>query len=345
MSTIDWVADQHAPRWIGLDVGGANLKIANGCGRAESRPFELWRHPGALPEAIVSLVGDFAEEPYAGMALTMTGELADCYETKAAGVGSIVEATQQALQGVQVRVATVDDRWLTPEELAKEPLSAAAANWRLGARLAAKATGVAGLWIDIGSTTTDVTPFDEGRVTSRGRTDTQRLLEGELLYSGVRRTPVCALVDSLPYRGRECPVMAEWFATTADAWLLLGDLAEDPQGNETADGRPFTIAASRERLARCVGADRETFAMADAVAAAEAIAEQQRQRLTEAISKHDTRSIFASGEGAFLAREAATEAGVEDFRLISERVPRGAAAGFPAHAAAVLAGVEVATIR
>jgi uncharacterized hydantoinase/oxoprolinase family protein len=81
-------------RILALDIGGANLKAADGRGFAASRPFALWRRPGELAEALEELV---TAAPAADcLVATMTGELADCYATKAEGVRAIVTALQQA---------------------------------------------------------------------------------------------------------------------------------------------------------------------------------------------------------------------------------------------------------
>lgn len=340
-----WYAAENHARWIGLDVGGANLKAADGRGRAISETFELWKRPDDLADAIRELLARFEPQPIDGVALTMTGELADCYATKADGVRAIVNATAAAAPSLPARVATTDDRWLTPLEIDACPQLAAAANWRVAARLVAQAVGGRGVWIDIGSTTTDLIPFAGGEVRAVGATDTERLLAGELLYSGVRRTPVCALVDRLPYRGRECPAMAEWFATSDDAWLLLGAHQEDPNDTSTADGRPFTRAASRDRLARCLGADRETFTEADARLAAEAIAHAQRRRLAAAIKRQAAGRLVISGEGVFLAQLAARDMASVDLLELNQLAAAAIGDHFPAHAAAVLASRELGADR
>jgi uncharacterized hydantoinase/oxoprolinase family protein len=92
--------------------------------------------------------------------------------------------------------------------------------------------------IDIGSTTTDIIPLDKGRVAVRGRTDTERLRTGELVYAGIRRTPLCALATELPLgQGPPIGLAAELFATSLDVFLTLGDLdpatiAEVPRPSE-----------------------------------------------------------------------------------------------------------------
>lgn len=327
-----------APAWIGLDVGGANLKAADGRGESVSAPFDLWRRPAELPGALCDLLSPFDDVP---IAATLTGELADCYATKAEGVRAILDAIVEAAGGRPVRVATVDDRWLTPNEAEGSPRLVAAANWRVAARLVSRAfRGESGVWIDVGSTTTDVIPLGRGLVGARGVTDTERLLNGELVYTGVRRTPVCAVVGALPYRGGDCPVASEWFATTADAWLLLGQFDADPANTDTADGRPFTPAASEARLARCLCADAEVFDSEDALITARAIADAQIALLRNAVRQaaNNAEHAFVSGEGGFLARRALEGT----LPIHSLQTLLGSQADhLPAHGAAVLASAEL----
>ena len=335
--------------WIGLDVGGANLKVANGLGGAISVPFALWREPERLAEKIGGALRLLSlDTPPAGIALTMTGELADCYASKAEGVRSIVQATISASDGLPIRIATVDDVWLTPAEAIAQPLRVAAANWRLMARYALRWVDTGdGLLVDVGSTTMDLIPLCAGVVDSVGSTDTERLLAGELLYMGVRRTPVCAVISTLPYRGEACPVAAELFATTADAWLLLGELPESDR-LDTADGRPLSQANAVARLGRCVCADSSEFTLQDALAAVKAIAEQQEQQLAKAIERqiHPVRgkpiTLFLCGEGDFLVSRALKRLGFDlpTVRLADVVAPAASECG-PAHAAAVLAGEEI----
>ena len=119
--------------------------------------------------------------------------------------------------------------------------------------------------IDIGTTTTDLIPLDSGKVCARGRSDTERLQTGELVYAGVRRTPVCAVASELPFRGFPTGLAAELFASTLDVYLILGEIESEPDNRSTADGRPATIEGARDRLARMVGADRDSFSALDAI--------------------------------------------------------------------------------
>ena len=122
--------------WLGLDVGGANLKAAHSGGEARSLPFELWKHPEGLSEALVDLASAFP--PFGRIAPT-TAELCDCFATKAEGVSYVLGAVLAASGGRPVRVWGIDERWHDPAEIGGRPDLAAAANWLLprprGARL------------------------------------------------------------------------------------------------------------------------------------------------------------------------------------------------------------------
>ncbi len=65
-------------RILGLDIGGANIKLATADGVTVSLPFALWKQPELLKSTLVDAAqGDFASPGV--VALTMTAELADCF--------------------------------------------------------------------------------------------------------------------------------------------------------------------------------------------------------------------------------------------------------------------------
>lgn len=331
--------------WLALDIGGANLKAADGSGFAVSRPFALWRRRHELTAALADLL---AECPAADrLAVTMTGELADCFVTKAEGVAAILEAVEAAAGARLVRVYLTDGSWASPEAAVARPLLAAASNWHALARFAARfITGETGLLTDIGSTTCDIIPFRNGQVVARGRTDFARLIAGELVYTGVERSPVCAVIDRLwwPSQQTTCPLAQELFATTWDAYLLLGDLPEEPASNHTADGRPATKEHAHERIARSICADRTMVSREDALEMAQGIADAQCKHIAEGVQLvlsylgEPPTGIVVSGTGEFLARRVLKQAGVQSSvvslsRKLGNQVSRAATA----HALAVLA--------
>jgi hypothetical protein len=329
--------------WLAFDVGGANLKAADGLGWAHVEPFALWRAPHELVAALARLMrlAPHAER----IALTMTGELCDCFPTKADGVRHIVAAVQEAAQGLGVFVYLVGGRFVTVEEACERPLLAAASNWHALARFACKyVDGSAGLLIDIGSTTTDIIPLVHGHPQPTGFNDTERLLAGELVYTGVGRTPICAVTERLMWRGRQCPVAAELFATTSDAYVLLDCIGEQPGANWTADGRPLTWAFARSRLARMICTDATEFSDDDAIQAAVCIRDAQlahvRQAMLQVVSQMPQRpeTVVASGAGDFLVADLVCD-GLGGVRTVSltSHLSRAAAIAATAHAVAELA--------
>ena len=288
---------------LGLDVGGANLKAAHTTGVARSRPFALWKDPGGLGDALRGLI---AEMPAAeSLAVTMTGELCDCFESKREGVAFILDAVQEAAGRTRVEVFCNEGRFVVPEAARGMPLQVAAANWLALATFAGRfAPEGPALLIDVGSTTTDIVPLRDGRPTPEGYTDPQRLACGELVYTGVRRTPLCALLGGT----LEGPsVAAELFATTLDAYLILGLIPEDAGDRNTADGRPATIAAAHARAARMLCADLETSSEEERRRLMEGVFRAQLTKMTRAIRRVGGRlpaapeTAVLAGEGAFLA--------------------------------------------
>lgn len=328
---------------LAIDIGGAALKAADGVGFTATRPFELWKRPQELSAALAALV---ASAPVSDRIFaTMTGELADCFATKGEGVAQICSSLLAAASSRTLRIYLTDGSTVSAEEACERPLAAAASNWHVLARFAGRfASPGAGLLMDIGSTTTDLIPLEDGVPDPRGWTDPERLMCGELVYTGIERSPVCAIAGALPYRGGQCPTAQEWFATSGDAYRLLGELPEDAESCATADGRPATKLFSRDRLARSICADRTLFDDDDALIAARAIAVAQQAKIGVALNGllrrlgTPIKSVVVSGQGEFLARAVVRKLRT-DAHVVSLAEQLGAPASrvAPAFALAVLA--------
>jgi probable H4MPT-linked C1 transfer pathway protein len=235
-------------RALGVDVGGANLKAAHSDGTAHARPFALWKQPQRLAAELRAVRS--AMPVHDRLAVTMTGELCDCFASKRDGVRAILQSVEEAAAGAPVDVWTTCGMFVTPDAVCRHPLSAAAANWLALAHFVGRFTGgEPALLIDVGSTTTDVVYLDKGTPPPRGLTDRERMASGELVYTGIRRTPLCAVLGM--------GVAAEYFATMLDVYLWLRLWPENSQDTDTADGRPATRAHGRARIARMLCADAE----------------------------------------------------------------------------------------
>jgi probable H4MPT-linked C1 transfer pathway protein len=184
----------------------------------------------------------------------------------------------------------------------------ASANWHASARFVAARCGSA-LFMDVGSTTTDIVPICGGRIDAVGYTDDERLASEELVYTGATRTPVMVVADSVPFGGGRQRLMAEFFSTMADVHRLTGELPEDADQLPAADGRGKSAEDSARRLARMLGRDLQSASPADWRRLAIHLAERQSQTLHAAVDRvlsrgglDDSAPLVGAGIGRFLAR-------------------------------------------
>ncbi len=327
---------------VGWDIGGANIKAArlgpDGI-RVLLRPFAIWQQRDRLPAVLADMAAQLG--PTQCVAVTMTAELSDIFRTKREGVAFVLDAVRRTYPQpeVRLRVFGVDGQFHPPETAYNNPLLVAAANWLATAQIVARRVPTC-LLVDVGSTTTDTVPIAGGRVVAQGRNDPERLVRGELLYTGALRTPICAVVHRVPLWGHWCPVAAELFATTQDVHLLLGTLTPDQCTAPTADGRPATPVFAAERLARVVCADAEMLAKDDILAIARHVADVQVHQIAEAILQVISGSgvqgpLVAAGVGAFLVHAAAERLGVE-CQSLAAALGEAASQAAPAAALALL---------
>lgn len=298
-------------RAIGLDIGGANVKAADSFGRAITRPFAIWREPERLEEVLREVLDGFDDDRVDVLAVTTTAELADCFRTKAEGVDRVLAACEAVAEGRPVAVWQTGAEFVPPAVARGISFLVAAANWHaLATWLGRLVPHGRTLLVDIGSTTTDLVPLLEGVPIPVGLTDVARLVSGELVYTGVRRTPVFAVADEVPLGEGICPLVPELFATMHDVYLLTGDVPEDPDDTDTANGRPATRAEACARLARAVCGDRNELGdeMLDRIAThlAAAHVEQLRRAIDRCSTGVDStlddiEQVLVSGSGSFLA--------------------------------------------
>ncbi len=290
--------------------------------RVASMPFEIWREKHRLPEVLhtifFSVAGDI---PAQAMAVTMTAELSDVFATKREGVLFILENVKSCFPQVETHILSVSGEFVPLLEAQARPLDFAAANWRASAQWISRKYPDC-LLVDVGSTTTDILPILNGKVRVSGCTDMARLSSGELVFTGVLRTNLAAIVQSVPAGGRMCRVASEYFSVSGDVHLILGRLQPQDYSCSTPDGRPPSIDSARKRLARLVCADAEMLSTSEIDEMARYICSQQvrqiREGMEQVISRLPTlrsHPAITMGAGAFLAAEAARGLGLKILEL------------------------------
>ncbi|WP_200938233.1 hydantoinase/oxoprolinase family protein [Methylobacterium sp. Leaf108] len=339
---------------IGWDLGGVHVKAAlvrdGRVVEVVQAPCRLWEGVGAIDDALGLLPEVFRGQ--ARHAVTMTGELTDCFSDRTDGVGQIAEWAARTLRG---SVAIYGGRagLVAPEAARRAAADIASANWHATAALAGQGVR-AGLLVDIGSTTADLIPIRDGLPAATGYSDAERLETGELVYTGVVRTPVLALCRHVPFRGRRTALMAEVFATTADVYRITGDLPAGADQQDSADLKGKSVPESETRLARMIGRDHGEGGTADWRALADHVAEAQLRLVHDAAARllshpdmPGDAPFVVCGAGRFLAERLARRlgrAGIAFTDLIAPRLPSGEGAEWastcgPAVAVALLAEV------
>jgi len=303
---------------IGWDIGGAHVKAAVLNGRGEltaivQTPCPLWQGLDKLRSAVDSIMNALPPAPYRH-AVTMTGELVDLFAGRDDGVQTIIAAMVTLLPGADLSIYAGTRGFLDAAQVRRDHYAAiASANWLASASYAAQQVG-SGLFIDIGSTTTDILLLEHGRVSAEGYSDYERLVTQELIYTGIVRTAVMAVAERIGDQGREVGLMAEYFATMADVYRLTGELNELHDQTDTADGAEKTVLASARRLSRMIGCDFESAELPRWQRLAENLRSQQLAKIGRGCERRLARlapssPLIGAGVGRFLVRRLAEARG------------------------------------
>ena len=340
---------------IGFDVGGANTKAAfiSATGekieavRIASRYLPIWRDREKLVSVLLALREELrVSETLDYVSLTMTAELADVFQTKKEGVDYVVSCVSQVFSDVRILVLDVNGGLRSVEIVKSEPLVVAAANW--------VATGwlVAQLFedcvvVDVGSTSTSIIPILQGRVSALGNTDLEKLIVGELVYTGSLRTNVAAIVNSIPIRESVATVSSELFAQSGDVHLVLGNITPAEFTAETADGRGKSREEAMARLARVVCADLKMLTEEEVIGMAKYIYAKQIDQVVDGLNQVYSRiksavnqeiPVVVTGMGKdFIGKKAAQRCRIKKIIDLEKFIGSSAAIASPAFAVALMA--------
>ena len=331
----------------GWDIGGAHIKMAR-CEatklvQAVILPSPLWQGLERLDEAFNQALAN--QSGPSRHVITMSGEMSDLFDSRAAGVHVLLNRAAQHLVTNDVACYAGERGFVDITTAKASPELIGSANWHAAAALAARRLGH-GLHIDMGSTTTDISPLIGGRVATYGHDDASRAEHGELVYTGLTRSFVMALAQRAPFAGRWRNLMQEYFANMADVRRILGDLPDDADAMNTADGRDKSLAASCNRLARMIGCEADAATLAQWQELASFFARQQERLLEDNFaqvrSRHDmapSSTVICSGTGRAFMMQLAQRWGHEahDFATLFDAPPMLAALAADAAPAAAIA--------
>lgn len=275
----------------GFDIGGANTDLA--VIDFENNEIEnievdfaylpMWSNNDDLSKVLIELIENICPvSEIDAVGISMTAELVDAYDTKKDGVLDIVRKCEETF-GCPIAYVGVDGM-LSKEEITQTPLKAAAANWIATAQIATLISDNC-IFVDTGSTTTDIIPIKNGKECAIGKSDFDRSATGELVYTGTLRTNLASFLDKVELNGKYYRVASELFAQTADIYTVLELINENDYVCDTFDGEGKSKTDCAKRIARVVCADLEMISMDDIVKMSEYIHQQQINQIADGLKQ------------------------------------------------------------
>ncbi|MFH1328690.1 MAG: hydantoinase/oxoprolinase family protein [Candidatus Bathyarchaeota archaeon] len=328
-------------RVLGLDIGGVNIKAAlietenNTIKelRTVIEYFPIWKvGKEKLPSVLIKLRDGLSSFELNAVGVTMTAELSDVYLSKREGVNHIIDSLEKVFGDTQVHILDVEASLITTSEARTRPLDVAAANWSatgwLGSQIVEN-----GILIDVGSTTTSIIPIIANQIVAQGKSDLDKLVNGELIYTGALRTNIATIVGSIPIRGKVARVSSEFFASSGDVHLILGNIQDSDYTVETADGRGKTKEEAMSRIAKVVCADTEMLTRDEIFDIARHIEERQIIQIIDGVEQvcnrmnltvpTDKISLVVAGLGRNFLAKKATQRLIRNFQLRKSALSTG----------------------
>jgi probable H4MPT-linked C1 transfer pathway protein len=309
--------------FLGLDIGGANIKAAlikTKKGKmielkSHLEYFPIWKFKkNQLSVRLRSIKKRLTKSiKLDSLGVTITAELSDAFFTKKEGINHVLDSILNVFDSTPKYILNVEGNFISIEEAREQYLKVASSNWiATGWMISQLITNC--IVIDVGSTTTSIIPIIDGKIVAKGMTDLEKLANGELVYTGSLRTPIAAIVNWIPVRKKMTRVSSELFSQSGDVHLLIGNIDKKDFTTETVDGRGKSKKEAAGRLARVVCADTDMLNEQEIIKMAKFVYQKQidqiynglKQVLEENNLKDKVNSIVLTGLGRnFLARKAA----------------------------------------
>ncbi len=300
-------------RYATYDIGGANTKSLvaeskNGLRilNSDIHYFPFWKRKDDFKSFLKGLRIDAD-----AAAVTMTAELCDCFASKREGVEYITSICDSVLE--EPFYLTIDGALVRSRDIG-DPSALAASNF-VASIAYLEDNFDKGILLDMGSTTTDIVPFKRG-IRLYAKTDLERLASGQLLYTGLLRTPLCAIASEVPYKSKKIKIASEVFAISADVYNVLGMC---DYTCETPDGRGKSTKESMRRVARMLCADLEEIGEDQIRLICAYVRDEQIATISRVLKRtsrgYGLEKAYVCGIGRKIALDACREAGLSSVDL------------------------------
>ena len=330
---------------LGLDIGGANTKaalikfdnenISESYSHIEYFPFwEKTLHD--IPKMIERIVSILLEKKniqlkeITNIAITITAELSDAFQTKKEGILTIIDSLEQVFDKEKMLFINNEGEYVSSVQARQEYLKIAAANWVATSLFLGKYIPNC-ILIDAGSTTVDIIPIINSIPVSKGKDDTERLMWHELIYTGGLRATIPSITHFVPYKGKYIRISFEKFALMSDVHRILENISEKEYINDTADNRSTSLEDCYSRLARIICKDSETISKEELNDIAKYIYEKQLEIVSTEIQeflnelivresefKNDPLFVITGLSAEFLIRKSLENLGFNNIKIYEE---------------------------
>ncbi len=237
---------------IGIDIGGAHLKIV-GLNNNDQVIYvkytscKIWENIENLNkefEQINQIVGRSAL-----CAITMTAELCDNFTSRQQGAEKLIKKCE--LLKIDKYFYINSSKIFSKNPKFSELISM---NWHsIGRYLEKKIKSCVA--IDFGSTSTDILCIKNHKLLNKFYDDYSRLNNNELIYTGLTRTPLFGVSNSIKINKTNMNIIPEYFSDMSDIYRILQKLDSSYDIDKTADGRSKSLYSSLKRVSRSFGFD------------------------------------------------------------------------------------------
>ena len=239
--------------YLGIDIGGAHLKVV---GVNQNNQVVLVKYSSCkIWESVENLNNEFekiniiTKSKKTIVAITMTAELCDNFKSREDGVKKLIKKCNQLNHDKFYYI--MNQKIFSKKPKFTEIMSM---NWHaIGKFLEKKITNT--IAIDIGSTTTDFLIIKNNKLLNLFYDDYSRLNNDELIYTGLIRTPLFGVADTISINNKKLKIVPEFFSNMSDIYRVLRELDKTYDIDDTADGQNKSLKNSLKRISRSFGFD------------------------------------------------------------------------------------------
>ena len=242
-------------KFLGIDIGGAHIKLI-GLNKKRSvcfanyRKCYVWKGLDSLKKEFEYINNlNFDKKIICG--ITMTAELCDIFKSKKIGASQISNLCKILkynflFYSKQKNIFTKDVKGNYKNIISM--------NWHAVARYFMRYYKNL-IIIDFGSTTTDFICIKDGIISNVGVDDLSRLSEGELIYTGVVRTPLFGIQNKINYKNKVYHIIPELFSSTSDIYRVNNFINKNFDVDDEADHQGKSLTKSLIRISRSFAID------------------------------------------------------------------------------------------